>query len=126
MRAVATVSALALFPATGTAAQTWPTKPVRLIVSYAPGGGTDIAARIVARRLSEQLGQQVIVDNRPGANGTIGNELASRATADGYTLLMTVSATPSTPAFTRSCRSISREISRRCRRFPRPVSFPCR
>lgn len=70
----------------------YPTKPVRLIVGYAPGGGTDIAARIVARRLSDQLGQQVIVDNRPGANGAIGAELASKAPPDGYTLLMAVSA----------------------------------
>jgi tripartite-type tricarboxylate transporter receptor subunit TctC len=73
-------------------AQAFPTKPIRLIVGYAPGGGTDIAARIVARRLGEQLGQQVVVDNRPGANGNIGAEIAARALPDGYTVLMTVSA----------------------------------
>jgi tripartite-type tricarboxylate transporter receptor subunit TctC len=92
MRGFTGALVIALSAATAAAAQPWPTKPIRLIVSYAPGGGTDIAARIVARRLSEQLGQQVIVDNRPGANGSIGNELAARATADGYTLLMAVSA----------------------------------
>jgi len=74
------------------AAPAYPNRPVRLIVGYAPGGVTDIAARILARRLAEHLGQQVVVDNRPGANGTIGGELAAKAAADGYTLLMAVSA----------------------------------
>ena len=75
-----------------TSSQPYPNKPIRLIVGYAPGGGTDIAARIVARRLSEQTGQQFVVDNRPGANGNIGAELAAKALPDGYTLFMAVSA----------------------------------
>jgi tripartite-type tricarboxylate transporter receptor subunit TctC len=70
----------------------YPSRPVRLIVGYAPGGGTDIAARIVARQLSQQLEHQIVVDNRPGANGNIGAEIAAKAPADGYTLLMSVSA----------------------------------
>jgi tripartite-type tricarboxylate transporter receptor subunit TctC len=90
-RTRALLGALLLMPAAGAPAD-YPAKPVRLIVGYAPGGGTDIAARIVARRLSEQLGQQFIVDNRPGANGTIGGSLAARASADGYTLLIVTSA----------------------------------
>ena len=70
-------------------AQTYPNKPVRVIVGFAAGGGTDIASRTVAGPLSEALGQSIVIDNRPGAGGTIGNTLAAKATADGYTLLMT-------------------------------------
>jgi tripartite-type tricarboxylate transporter receptor subunit TctC len=75
-------------------AQAYPTKPLRLVVSSAPGGGTDAIARIAAASLAERLGQQVIVDNRPGASGAIGAALAAKAPPDGYTLL--VSATAST------------------------------
>jgi tripartite-type tricarboxylate transporter receptor subunit TctC len=66
----------------------FPVKPVRIIVAFPPGGGTDIVARIVAARLSEGWGQQVLVDNRAGASGVIGTELAARAAPDGYTWLM--------------------------------------
>ncbi len=68
-------------------AQGWPTKPVRMIVNAAAGGSTDVTARSVALMLSEALGQQVVVDNRPGAGGTIGLDAAARAAPDGYTLL---------------------------------------
>ena len=70
------------------AAQPFPSKPVRLIAGSPPGGGNDIVARILAAKLSENLGQQVIVDNRGGANGIIGMELAARAAPDGHTLYM--------------------------------------
>ena len=70
------------------AAQDYPTKPIRMIVPFPPGGGSDVAGRVVGAALSERLGKQVIVDNRPGAGGVIGTELAANAPKDGYTLLM--------------------------------------
>ena len=68
-------------------AQTYPTKPVRMIVPFPPGGATDLLARVVAQKLTETLGQQVVVDNRPGAGGTIGSRLMLDAQPDGYTIL---------------------------------------
>ena len=70
------------------AAQGYPSKPIRLIVPYAAGGGSDFVARILGLKLNEALGQAVVVDNRPGAGGLIGAEVAARAPADGYTLLL--------------------------------------
>lgn len=69
-------------------AQSYPTKPVRVIVPFSPGGAADVPGRILMTRLSESLGQQVLVDNRPGAGSTIGAEIVSKSPADGYTLLM--------------------------------------
>src|SRR5688572_20471138 len=74
------------------AAQQYPTRPIRMLVPFAPGGGTDLVARAVAHSISDGLGTTVVVDNRPGANANIGNELAARAVPDGYTLIMTSSA----------------------------------
>jgi tripartite-type tricarboxylate transporter receptor subunit TctC len=71
------------------AAAPFPTKPVRLVVPYPPGGNTDVLARLIANQLTQTWGQQVIVDNRPGGNTVIGTELVARAPADGYTLLFT-------------------------------------
>ncbi|MGZ8231094.1 MAG: Bug family tripartite tricarboxylate transporter substrate binding protein, partial [Burkholderiales bacterium] len=73
--------------AAGAFAQSYPTKPLRLIVPYPPGGPTDFVGRLVAQKLSASLGQQVIVDNRPGAGTIIGSELIARAAPDGYSLL---------------------------------------
>lgn len=69
-------------------AQAYPAKPIKLIVAYPPGGANDILGRIMAQKLSEGLGQQVVVDNRGGAGGTIGSEAAAKSPGDGYTLLM--------------------------------------
>lgn len=70
-------------------AQTWPVKPVRVIVPFAPGGGTDIQARLLAKNFYESMGQTFVVENRAGAAGVIGAELGARAPADGYTILFT-------------------------------------
>ncbi len=70
------------------AADTWPARPIRMIVAYPPGGGTDQVGRVMAEQLSQTLGQNVVVDNRGGATGNIGTELVARAAPDGYTLLM--------------------------------------
>jgi tripartite-type tricarboxylate transporter receptor subunit TctC len=85
------VSALVLggaLCANGAVAQNYPIKPVRVIVPFAPGGGTDILGRIVAQKLSEQIGQPFLVDNRPGAAGNVGLELTVKSAPDGHTLLV--------------------------------------
>ena len=79
-------------------AQSWPTKPVRMIIAFPPGGPTDLVSRVLAQKLSEQLGQQVIVDNKPGAGGNIAAELAARAAPDGYTIFYNTSAIVIGPA----------------------------
>ena len=73
--------------------QAYPSKPVRLIVPFAPGGTTDVLARLVAQKLTDSLGQQFIIENKPGAGGNIGTELAVKSPADGYTLVMSFDGT---------------------------------
>src|SRR5688572_15959581 len=86
---LAAALALAFFAGTGAAA--YPERPIRLVVPYPPGASTnDILGRALAIRLSARLGQQVVVDNRPGASGTLGSELVARAQPDGYTLLVAI------------------------------------
>lgn len=86
--AVLTLCAIALAPLLAQAQSTWPSRPVRLISPFAPGGGADITSRAVAQRLSISLGQQVLVENRGGAGGMIGVDIAAKSPADGYTVVM--------------------------------------
>lgn len=80
-------------------AQVWPTaKPITMVVPFPPGGPTDIVARLLAQHLSQQLGQSIVIDNKPGANGNIGNSLVAKAPADGYTVLYNTSSITLSPA----------------------------
>jgi tripartite-type tricarboxylate transporter receptor subunit TctC len=95
---VALIGIAALFAGAGIHAQTYPAKAVRMIIPFAPGGNTDIIGRVFAPKMSEFLGQQIIIDNRGGAGGAIGTEIAARSPRDGYTLLMVSSAHTINPA----------------------------
>ncbi len=86
--AVAIGASLALLSAVAGAQQNYPNKPIRFILAYPPGGGTDILARILGNKLSENIGQTIVVDNRPGAGANIAAEIAARAAADGYTIFI--------------------------------------
>ncbi len=91
---------IAALPASGSRAADWPTKPVRLVIGFAPGGGTDTTARALSNKLTGTLGQQVIVDNRPGHSGTIAADIVSKATPDGHTVLLGTIALVINPSLT--------------------------
>src|SRR5437763_3599625 len=86
--AVLCMLVLTLFSALAFGQAGYPNRPVKMIVPFAPGGASDFVARIISPKLSEALGQQIVVDNRPGASGNIGMELAAKAPADGYTIYL--------------------------------------
>ena len=88
MKRILIIGAALLAATTAATAQNYPQRPVRFVVPYAPGGSTDTLARSMGTKLSELLGQQMVVDNRPGANGDIGMTLVARAPADGYTIVL--------------------------------------
>lgn len=93
------VSALFFTPTpAASAAENYPTRPVRIVVPSGAGGITDILARVIAQRLGDSVGQQVIVDNRPGASGIVGSQIVAKATPDGYTLLMVFPSHPVNPS----------------------------
>ena len=102
-------------------AQSYPSRPVRIIVGVAAGGGTDIVGRLIGQWLSERLGQQFVIENRPGAGTTIGTEVVVRAPADGYTLLLVSSDGAISARSTKSSVSISSATSRL---WPAPSACP--
>jgi tripartite-type tricarboxylate transporter receptor subunit TctC len=97
LKKLAAILAVACIPA-AVQAQAYPTKPIRLVVPYSPGGGADNAARIIAARLTTTLGQTVVIDNRPGGSGMIGAQAVAQAAPDGYTVLYDASAFAVNPA----------------------------
>jgi tripartite-type tricarboxylate transporter receptor subunit TctC len=98
------LAALAIIAAAGpTLAQSYPTRPIRMVVPFAPGGATDIVARLIGEQLSRQLGQPVVVENRAGAGGTVGSDIVAKAPADGYVLVVSnIAAHGAGPAITRN------------------------
>jgi tripartite-type tricarboxylate transporter receptor subunit TctC len=96
-RALAAAAALAVLSPVLAHAEAWPDRPIRVIVPFAAGGSTDVAARLIGEYLSRTLKQQVVVDNRTGANGNIGTEAAAKSAPDGYTLLIAPEAVTSNP-----------------------------
>ena len=88
----------ALIVATGVHAQNFPTRPVRIVVPFAPGGGTDLLARTLAVKLTAAWSQQVLVDNRPGGGTVIGSDLVAKSAPDGHTLLLTANTHSTNPA----------------------------
>jgi len=105
MRAIAVVlTGTALLVAQAVAQSTYPSGPVRIIVNSEPGGGTDISARLLAERLAQSTGQQFYIENRPGASGMLGDELAARARNDGYTLLVASSTIAILPSINKNVK----------------------
>jgi tripartite-type tricarboxylate transporter receptor subunit TctC len=92
-------------------AQDWPSKPVRFIVPYPPGGGTDVIARIVQPRLAEALGQTIVIENRGGAGGAVGTEAAAKSAPDGYTFLFTLSSHTINPLLYKLSYDVERDFA---------------
>ena len=105
------ILALGLLAAAPAWAQDWPAKPVRFIVPYPPGGGTDVIARIVQNRLSEALGQTIVIENRGGAGGAVGTEAAAKSAPDGYTFLFTLSSHTINPLFYKLNYDVERDFT---------------
>src|SRR5712671_8163475 len=107
----AMVLVLGLCAAFAASAQDWPAKPVRFIVPYPPGGGTDVIARLVQNRLSEALGQPILIENRGGAGGALGTEAAAKSAPDGYTFLFTLSSHTINPLLYRLNYDVERDFA---------------
>jgi tripartite-type tricarboxylate transporter receptor subunit TctC len=108
---LALVGAALLMGGVSAQAQAWPAKPVRLVVSYPPGGTVDAVARIVAPKLSAKLGQPVVIDNRGGAGGAIGGDLVAKSSPDGYTVLLDASNHAQNPALRKMPFDTLRELA---------------
>ena len=109
-RSLLAVSAAAMLAGTRPAhSEDWPQRPLHMIVPFGPGGGADIIGRIIAQSLQEKLGQGVVIENRPGAAGTLGNEAVARAEKDGYTLGIMPAVTRSAPSASTASASVSAE-----------------
>src|SRR5437773_3700377 len=93
LRSLALTAAAFLFIAPAASAQTYPSRQITLVVPFAPGGPADFLGRLIGQKMSEDLGQQIVVDNRPGANTIIGAQAVAKASPDGYTLLMAIDGT---------------------------------
>jgi tripartite-type tricarboxylate transporter receptor subunit TctC len=96
--AIMVAASAAVIPLDSVWAQTYPARPINLVVPFPPGGPTDLVARVIAQKMSEQMGQPIVVDNRPGANGNIAGAAVSRAAPDGYTVLYNTSSITLSPA----------------------------
>src|SRR3954464_4033421 len=94
-----------------THAQVYPSKPVRMVVPYAAGGGTDTLARMIAQRLTDALSQSVVVDNRPAVDGIVGSEVVARSNPDGYTLMLISSSHAINPALGRKLPYTTRDFA---------------
>jgi tripartite-type tricarboxylate transporter receptor subunit TctC len=110
LAAMAVASSVPMWLAAPAQAAAYPDKPVRMVVAFSPGGPTDIIARVIARKLGDRLGQQVVVENRPGAGGNIASDQAAKAAADGYTLLYNSSSIAISPALFRNAKLNPTEI----------------
>jgi hypothetical protein len=127
LRSLLALAAGGLLSSTLLAADAWPSKPIRLVVPYPPGGSSDIIARSIGQLISQELKQTVVIDNKPGANGNLGAEFVARAPADGYTwLLCDLGALAISP---RSIPSSASILPRRCAVRPcwpiRPICWWC-
>ena len=111
MRSRVLAAALGLAAAIGAFAQEYPSRPVRLIVTFPPGGTVDITARIVQPKLSEFLGQTVVIENRGGAGGAVGTEAAARSAPDGYTFLYTLSSHTINPFLYKLSYDVERDFA---------------
>src|SRR5438874_11720134 len=96
LAALGVLATTVLAPEQSASAQTYPTRPITLVVPFAPGGSASTAARSVADKMSETLGQQIVIDNRGGAGGTVATRSVAKAAPDGYTLMVVTSATVGT------------------------------
>ncbi|MBP0443799.1 tripartite tricarboxylate transporter substrate binding protein [Roseomonas sp. SSH11] len=106
------LAGLAAAPAALAQSAPWPTRPIRLVVPFPPGGPTDIVARVLAERMARSLGQPVVVENRPGANGNIGNDAVAKAEPDGHTVLYNTSSITLSPAlYTRLSYDAQRDLA---------------